>query len=353
MRSILRIFLVSALVAIMAVGPATACHPVYYGYQYGYGCCGDVCGPPCCSDCSMPCGPCGDGGEVMHAAPQGRMDMRAPTEAPLKPRQEMPVRPKSGGETLVPPAVPPTHEPESPTTRAPAESAPPVMPVLPEEPSRMPAETPAEPEAVPGGLFGPSSEEEPGGIGDLFGPSEDSGMATPAEEPAMPSEQPAESMTEEPSEETTPDSLFGGPMEEESTEPAEEATPGDLFGEPAEEDYTQPVEEAPPAEEEQDEDVNLDDLFGQADSILREPGGLASDDLRLWVDDTGRYTCRGRLIKMLDGQVRLLKDNGRTTTVQLSRLSEADLEFVNRQASAQMAGAIAGTTPDAPTWLAN
>jgi hypothetical protein len=64
---------------------------------------------------------------------------------------------------------------------------------------------------------------------------------------------------------------------------------------------------------------------------------LASENFREWVDNTGRYKTRGRLVTFLDGHVRLVKDNGRTTTVPLYRLSQIDLEFVNRQASAQRA----------------
>jgi hypothetical protein len=73
----------------------------------------------------------------------------------------------------------------------------------------------------------------------------------------------------------------------------------------------------------------------RSSQILREDGGLASDVNREWVDNTGKYTTRGRLVSFLDGHVRLLKENGRTTTVPLTRLSQNDLEFVNRQASAQ------------------
>jgi len=80
----------------------------------------------------------------------------------------------------------------------------------------------------------------------------------------------------------------------------------------------------------------IDDLF-KSGQVLREEGGLASDSNRDWVDNTGRYTTRGRLVTFLDGHVRLIKDNGRTTTVPLYRLSQNDLEFVNRQASAQRA----------------
>jgi hypothetical protein len=80
-----------------------------------------------------------------------------------------------------------------------------------------------------------------------------------------------------------------------------------------------------------------EDPFGKSASILREVGGLASEQLREWVDDTGRFKTRARLISLLDGHVRLIKENGRTTTVPLNRLSQNDLEFVNRQASAQRA----------------
>lgn len=59
--------------------------------------------------------------------------------------------------------------------------------------------------------------------------------------------------------------------------------------------------------------------------------------MREWVDNTGTYTVKARLVQLMDGHVRLLKDNGRTTTVALSRLSENDIRFVERQASAQQA----------------
>jgi len=77
------------------------------------------------------------------------------------------------------------------------------------------------------------------------------------------------------------------------------------------------------------------DLFGSSQSILHEAGGLASEEMRQWTDNTGNFSCHGRLIRFVDGQVRLLKDNGHTTTVPAARLSVTDLRFVNRQASAQ------------------
>lgn len=62
--------------------------------------------------------------------------------------------------------------------------------------------------------------------------------------------------------------------------------------------------------------------------------------MREWVDNTGTFTCQARLVRFLDGKVQLLKDNGRTTTVSLSRLSENDVRFVERQANAQQATAL-------------
>ena len=84
-------------------------------------------------------------------------------------------------------------------------------------------------------------------------------------------------------------------------------------------------------------------------NILHEAGGLASDEMRTWTDNTGTFSCRGRLVRFQEGNVRLLKDNGRTTTVPLARLSTGDLEFVNRQASAQQAEV--GKTAQSSTML--
>ncbi len=54
----------------------------------------------------------------------------------------------------------------------------------------------------------------------------------------------------------------------------------------------------------------------------------ASAEFRTWTDNTGSFTVRARLVRILDGQVRLQKETGRFTTVPLSRLSKPDLAFV-------------------------
>jgi SLA1 homology domain 1, SHD1 len=106
---------------------------------------------------------------------------------------------------------------------------------------------------------------------------------------------------------------------------------------PAGEDKTMPAT-MPAGKDKKDEKPKTDEkdpLLGSAPSVLHEAGGLASDEMRQWTDNTGNFSCRGRLVRFYDGQVRLLKSNGRTATVPLARLSTGDLEFVNRQASAQ------------------
>jgi hypothetical protein len=176
-------------------------------------------------------------------------------------------------------------------------------------PAAAPLEKPAEKAATP-----PAAAPATSPADDLFGPS-------PTEEPKSGKE----TTTKKPETPATP-----------------EAKPADKPAAPAEEKQPangQKKDEKPKTEEK-------DPLFGAAPSILHEAGGLASNEMRLWTDNTGNFTCQARLIRFTDGQVRLLKDNGHTTTVSLARLSTGDLEFVNRQASAQRAEV--GKTAQAP-----
>lgn len=53
---------------------------------------------------------------------------------------------------------------------------------------------------------------------------------------------------------------------------------------------------------------------------------------RTWTDDTGKFQVRARLVVVLEGKVRLLKDSGRFTLVPFERLSAADLHFILQQA---------------------
>ncbi|MCA9240490.1 MAG: hypothetical protein KDA37_09835, partial [Planctomycetales bacterium] len=171
-------------------------------------------------------------------------------------------------------------------------------------------ETPAEPADDFGGLFNdsepaeeaPAVEDQPAmdegdDLGGLFGEESAPAEETPSEE--APADEPEDD--------------FGGLFDESA--PAEE---------PAEEQ---------PAEEEGG--TSFDDLFESSQVILEQPGGIASLEMRTWVDNTGLYRTRGRLLAVVDGAVRLMKQNGRISTVPFERLSSTDLGFVNRQASAE------------------
>lgn len=239
-----------------------------------------------------------------------------------------------------------------------------------------PAEEPMPADA--GDLFGeePAPVEEPMPEDNLFGDDAGFGEEAPVEEA------PAEDdlfgddagFAEEAPVEAAPaeDDLFGdGGFAEEA--PAEDDLFGGGFGEEA------PAEEAPaaaeaPADESGDDLFNYDegdDLFdnepadaGDAPAddeagadlfdfgaVLHEPGGAQSAQDRTWVDNTGRFSTVGRLLAIDGSSVRLAKPTGGVATVPLGRLSQADLEFVSRQAMAMSQArdwAIAhGVRPDA------
>ena len=93
----------------------------------------------------------------------------------------------------------------------------------------------------------------------------------------------------------------------------------DLFGRGGPENAA-PAIEAPADAASPDENSldDLDDLFGQT----------SRDGMRVWTDNTGGYQTVGRLVVIAKTHVRLLKDNGRYSTVPLTRLSERDVEYV-------------------------
>ncbi len=65
-------------------------------------------------------------------------------------------------------------------------------------------------------------------------------------------------------------------------------------------------------------------------AVLHSTSWAVSWPLRSWSDDTGAYQVQARLFRVSEGHVRLLKQDGRTTTVPLDRLSPADQEYVAR-----------------------
>jgi len=171
----------------------------------------------------------------------------------------------------------------------------------------------------------------------------------PVDTSAMPEE--TEETTDEPSE--------AAPVEEpethslddllESTKPTEPVEPSEPDSSPEEaaseaisseqeqqEPTEEPTEEAPKEEKEKKE-LSFEDLFSSQKQVpvLGEPGGLASEQLRLWSDNTGRFGCQARLLRVTTQEVVLQKASGKEKQVALSRLSSADLQFVHRQVIAQ------------------
>ena len=107
-----------------------------------------------------------------------------------------------------------------------------------------------------------------------------------------------------------------------------------------------------------DEDDDLEDLFNQnlpaietENLVEAQPAPADANDNRVvevsatsaasrdalpvrhWIDNTGLYSTVGRLIEVRPESVRLLKDNGRNTTVAWYRLSDADQEYVRHVAA--------------------
>jgi hypothetical protein len=89
-----------------------------------------------------------------------------------------------------------------------------------------------------------------------------------------------------------------------------------------------------PATDRKATDGELEDLFVES----ADPAVTPSNSMRVWTDNTGKFQVSARLIVVGPKHVRLLKANGRFTTVPFTRLSRGDLAFVHAAA----AGAIAG-----------
>ena len=112
-------------------------------------------------------------------------------------------------------------------------------------------------------------------------------------------------------------------------QPADAATPAagdDLFQDPV----------AAPVEDKKDDDAakDLDDLFGArpAKPMSTQTVATKTEELpfRQWTDNTGQYKTLARLANVTETHVRLLKDNGRYSTVSKRRLSQDDLKYVEQ-----------------------
>jgi hypothetical protein len=64
------------------------------------------------------------------------------------------------------------------------------------------------------------------------------------------------------------------------------------------------------------------------DALLPDASGRLP--IREWTDNSRHFRVKARLISILDGKVRLLKETGRTTTVPLDRLSTDDRAYLDQ-----------------------
>ena len=82
--------------------------------------------------------------------------------------------------------------------------------------------------------------------------------------------------------------------------------------------------DAAKAKEQVDE---LDALFGVG--AFAPPSEFKGAEFRQWIDNSGAYQVKARLAVIYVDKVKLLKENGKFTTVPLSRLSDADFGYVS------------------------
>lgn len=110
------------------------------------------------------------------------------------------------------------------------------------------------------------------------------------------------------------DELFGAPASESAVDSTPSAT-----------DRLNPPESAPSTDE--DWRREIDDLF-RSSAHSKQADAFRGAEYRQWIDNTGSFEVRAQLAVIFPDRVRLLKDNGKFSTVPLDRLSPADREYV-------------------------
>jgi hypothetical protein len=97
---------------------------------------------------------------------------------------------------------------------------------------------------------------------------------------------------------------------------------------PQSDDPFAPLNPAPAAEPKPSTPIVAEPTMKRNDMLLPGPDGRLP--MREWTDNSGQFRVNARLIVILDGKVRLLKDTGKTTTVPLERLSATDRTYVEQ-----------------------
>lgn len=233
---------------------------------------------------------------LAESAEKERLEKAAAEAAkPAAPAAEPPMKKETPAAPAPQPA--PVDEPPAPIEPAPEKPAPAPVPEEPETPAEPAPKKPA-PKPAAENFF-----DEDGDEPDEKPVSEDS----PPTKKKDPAKEPIEDLFDEP----------------EAEKPSSDAAP-----EPAEE----PADEAPSQEP---TEKTEDDPFAALDAN--------PEQVRRWIDSSGLHETIGRLVEVHPDRVRILKRNGRYTTVPMHRLSQHD------QAYAKAVGErLAGRAPARP-----
>ena len=131
------------------------------------------------------------------------------------------------------------------------------------------------------------------------------------------------------------------PSDDAGFTPEPATTADDAFGEPISEELMDTGIEGEPnsddPQSEEDQTPAADDPFSSG--AIHTP----RESSRQWQDDTGLHATNGRLVEVGGGYVRILKTNGRLSTVRLTRLSAVDCEYVAGAALAARRTTATGT----------
>ena len=286
--------------------------------------------PPPAADAAVPAG-------VEHAASAGPQ----PVNEPLTPLE--PIAPASAEKPIAAtPATPEAARVPEPQFKTAAEvlaesaekerleraavetAAPPASPAA-EPPMTKP---PAEPAASPLPADEPATPIEPAMEKPAPAPAGEEPAAERA--PKKPAPKPAEE--KKPAEENLFDETVPDAPAEENRTPMKKQGPDadsfeDLFGAPEAKQPPADAEPAPAAKTPADEAPAKE----QTEKVEDDPFSFFEahpEPVRRWIDSSGRHETIGRLVEVHPDRVRILKSNGRFTTVPKPRLSRHDQAYV-------------------------
>jgi len=183
-------------------------------------------------------------------------------------------------------------------------------------------------------------DEEEGEEGDAPAPSEPAAATEGATPPVMTDAAKVEESTAEPAEKPAAEPAAPAPQPAPAA-PAPQPAPA----EPA----PQPAEEQPAAEPKDDTDAKP--AADAAETAAAAGRFVAPNEpLRRWSDITGDHTAQGWLVELGADRVRILKVNGRHTTIGIESLSAEDRAYVTsveERLAAEPQGTAAATTETA------